>query len=415
VFMSYTLAGAYDSNIALLLTVGRDRLDSYQRLAEILRVTQLSGRDLATNLEFHYGLVNWFIGTNINARPTTRFIVPYLTAVGRLKERANNVDLDQALAQIRARQLAGVADFETRKALAVCIDRKQTLLLRPIQKLFAEPHLFAGWLGLYRDRFAIVGGRLRFVANPIQLLIDTYHYLNMDYRDNCPAAYMIWDHDYELLETARQFYASITNLLRSADWEHIDYCLQRGDAPVGVDEHRWEDAKAAHAGYLSATELLLVLPYIAHQSNFYQLAVNPDLSIHIPEALLDASHQIDMAKVLVPPPAARSDEILAVSGGMYYPRESPGAREFLSEGQHFDKGDPLYIVEVMKMFNKVYATFSGTVAKVLVAGDGVIIKKGQPLFKIIPDEVVAVETPQQTQARRATATAEFLAMLGIAA
>ncbi len=44
VFMNYTLAGAYDSNIALLLTVGNDRLDSYQRLAEILRVTQLLGQ-----------------------------------------------------------------------------------------------------------------------------------------------------------------------------------------------------------------------------------------------------------------------------------------------------------------------------------------------------------------------------------
>ena len=37
VFMKYTLAGAYDSNIALLLTVGDTRLDTYERLAETLR------------------------------------------------------------------------------------------------------------------------------------------------------------------------------------------------------------------------------------------------------------------------------------------------------------------------------------------------------------------------------------------
>jgi biotin carboxyl carrier protein len=122
-----------------------------------------------------------------------------------------------------------------------------------------------------------------------------------------------------------------------------------------------------------------------------------------------------MAKVLVPPPAARSDEILAVSGGMYYPREAPGKPEFVAEGRHFEKGDPLYIVEVMKMFNKVYAPFSGTIERVLVAGEGVIIKKGQPLFKIAPDAAVVEETPQQIEARRAAATAEFLAMLGIAA
>ena len=69
VFMKYHLAGAYDSNIALLLTTGDTRLSSYQRLAEILRRTELRGKDLATNLEFHYGLVHWFIGNGINARP----------------------------------------------------------------------------------------------------------------------------------------------------------------------------------------------------------------------------------------------------------------------------------------------------------------------------------------------------------
>ena len=39
VFMNYTLAGAYDSNIALLLTVGDTRLDTYERMAEVIRQT----------------------------------------------------------------------------------------------------------------------------------------------------------------------------------------------------------------------------------------------------------------------------------------------------------------------------------------------------------------------------------------
>ena len=97
---------------------------------------------------------------------------------------------------------------------------------------------------------------------------------------------------------------------------------------------------------------------------------------------------------MVPPPAAKSDEILAVSGGMFYPREAPGHAKFLEVGTHFNKGDVLYIVEVMKMFNKVYAPFSGTVTAVLVEADGAIIKKGQPLFKIAPDEIVKVELPE---------------------
>jgi len=118
-----------------------------------------------------------------------------------------------------------------------------------------------------------------------------------------------------------------------------------------------------------------------------------------------------MSKLLVPPPAAKSDEILAESGGMFYSRETPEHDVYVAEGDHFDAGDPLFIVEVMKMFNKVYAPFSGSIAKVLVDTDGSIIKKGQPIFKIIPDEVLVEESAQDIAARRLKVTNEFLQLL----
>jgi biotin carboxyl carrier protein len=105
---------------------------------------------------------------------------------------------------------------------------------------------------------------------------------------------------------------------------------------------------------------------------------------------LDEAHQKAMAKALAPPPVAKSDEIVAESGGMFYGREVPEAPLYVKAGQHFDAGEPLYIVEVMKMFNKVLAPFSGTVDEVLVEGDGVIISKGQTLFKVTPDEKAEV-------------------------
>jgi pyruvate/2-oxoglutarate dehydrogenase complex dihydrolipoamide acyltransferase (E2) component len=83
----------------------------------------------------------------------------------------------------------------------------------------------------------------------------------------------------------------------------------------------------------------------------------------------------------------------------------------VSEGDHFEAGDPLFIVEVMKMFNKVYAPFSGTIAKVLVDTDGTIISKGQPIFKITPDEIVVEESEQEIAARRREVTNEFLQLL----
>lgn len=411
VFMSYTLAGAYDSNIALLLTVGGDRPDVYRRLAEILRVTHLAGKDLATNLEFHYGLVNWFLGANVQARPTTRFIVPYLTAVGRLRQQAAALDLEHAFGDIRRRLLAGEKDKAARDAMAACIDRKQSLLLRPLQKLFGEPHMLAGWLSLHREAFAEREGHWHFADNPVRLLADTYHYLNMDYREGWPPAYMIWDHDDALLQQALAFYDDLSARSGVSDWPALRTLLQADAAPDGLAASQWPAVRAAHAGFQAATEILLVLPYIAAAAQFHALRVEADLSIHIPDALLDTTHQAEMAKVLVPPPAARADEFLAASGGMYYPREAPGAPAFVEEGQHVNAGDPLYIVEVMKMFNRVYAPFSGTIEKVLVHGEGVIIKKGQPLFKVSPDEQVAIETPEEAQHRRRIATATFLATL----
>jgi biotin carboxyl carrier protein len=105
---------------------------------------------------------------------------------------------------------------------------------------------------------------------------------------------------------------------------------------------------------------------------------------------------------------AKSDEILAVSGGMFYGRESPQHDLYVREGDHFEAGDPLYIVEVMKMFNKIYAPFAGTIDKVLVDTDGIIISKGQPLFKITPDEKIEVVSPEAVAARRQEFTAGFL-------
>jgi pyruvate/2-oxoglutarate dehydrogenase complex dihydrolipoamide acyltransferase (E2) component len=77
-------------------------------------------------------------------------------------------------------------------------------------------------------------------------------------------------------------------------------------------------------------------------------------------------------------------------------------------GSHFEAGQPLYIIEVMKMFNKVNAPFSGTVDKILVEDDGSIISKGQVLFKITPDEKAVVELPEVVKARIETQTCEFL-------
>ncbi|ROS04601.1 biotin carboxylase C-terminal domain-containing protein [Sinobacterium caligoides] len=409
VFMKYHLAGAYDSNIALLLTTGQTRLDTYQAMAETIRQTTISGSNLCTNLEFHYGLVNWFIGQGINARPTTRFIVPYLTAVGQLKDRANNIDIPYAFQQFKNAYVQSAAHQTTSKALATAIDRKSTLLMRPIEMLLSEPHIYSGWLSLNKANYSVHKGEVTWSKNPLEVLSELYHYLNMDYVDSAPALYQIWDHDDELLSEALAFYADLEQRLETKNWDVICNTLQSNTPPAGFDAPLWDAVVNAHIGFQAGVDLLSILPYIADQTDFFSLVINSDLSIEIPDALLDEQLQEQMAKVLVPPPVAKSDEIVAESGGMFYPREAPGMEEFIKQGEHFNAGDPLYIVEVMKMFNKVYAPFSGTIDKVLLEGDGVIIKKGQPLFKITPDEVAVFESDEEIMARKRKVTGLFLA------
>lgn len=410
VFMKYRLAGAYDSNIALLLTVGDTRLDTYERMAEAIRQTTMRGKDLATNLEFHYGLVNWFIGQNINARPTTRFIVPYLTAVGELKQQANNLDLIYAWQQLCGASLDGL-EGESAKTLKDTLERKQTLLLRPLESLLAEPHILAGWLSVNRDSYTLIEDKISWNENPIELLADTYHFLNMDYVPGAPAANMIWDHDNDILQQALDFYNELNNRLEAQDWIELQSVLADSQVPAGIEAGLWPSVQAAHRGFQAGMNMLAVLPSIAETTDYYALAVNNDLTINIPERLMDESLQETMAKVLVPPPVAKSDEILAESGGMFYGRETPEHELYVQEGHHFEAGDPLFIVEVMKMFNKVYAPFSGTIEKVLVDVDGVIISKGQPIFKITPDEIIVVESAETIATRRRAATSNFLTQL----
>ncbi len=409
VFMKYTLTGAYDSNIALVVTYGQDRLHSYERLAEIIRVKKMTGKNLATNIEFHYGLIRWFLGQNVNARPTTQFILPYLAAVGSLKSAADQIDLSYAYNKIRNDYLKTYADNpEAQEAAANAVDRKQGLLLRPIEKLLLNPHLLSGWLSINHANFIFNQDNIIWLANPIQILKDTYHYLNMDYRDDLPAAYMIWDHDNDLLNSAVSFYDELSKNLRNPDFTKLTNLLEQDQPAEIFTEEQWLSVQSTNLGYQMGTEILKVIPYLAKLTRFFDLKVNKDLTVNIPESLLQPEFQQEMRKVLAPKPMANSDEIVAESGGMFYPREAPGMDVYIREGEHFNQGDTLYIVEVMKMFSKVHAPFAGRIEKILVQGEGVIIHKGQTLFKVIPDEKIVVENPEEIMQRKISKTRDFL-------
>ncbi len=411
-FMRYHLAGAYDSNIALLLTKGENRSDSYDHLAKVLRSTVLRGSNLATNLSFHYGLVNWFRGNNVMAKPTTRFVVPYLTLVGKLKEEALKIDIVYAFLAMKKYYAGQYADDpEIAKIVSETLDRKGTLLTRPMEMLLADPHLLSGWLSVNQHKFKISKGRLVWLCNPLVVLEETYEFLNMNWRPEAPAAEVIWAHDKELLDSALAFYRELRTTfgLKKEQFVKLNDILAKKQPQGGYDNETWEKIQQAHVGYEIGNEILGLLFMIAENTNFYDFRVESNLNVTIPDYLNDPELQAAMKKVLVPPLATKADEIVAPGGGMYYAQEAPGMPAFVKEGDHFEKGQPLFILEVMKMFNKVPAPFAGTIDKILIdSGDGTIVSKGQPLFKVTPDEKFVEIDPQQLALQRQKTTSEYL-------
>src|SRR5262249_54704263 len=203
-FMRYRLAGAYDSNVALLLATGDDRTRSWEQLVDIFCRTTIRGIDLATNLEFHYGILTWFLARDPWAKPTTKFVVPYLTLVGEVAQEAHGIDLDYAFQQIARRATAAAAP-EALEATRQVIDLKETLLERPIRLLFDEPHFLSAWLSQHWLDFVVRDDRVEWQRNPVEVLAETYRLLNMD-AAHIGAANRIWDHDRELLDRALAFY-----------------------------------------------------------------------------------------------------------------------------------------------------------------------------------------------------------------
>jgi biotin carboxyl carrier protein len=297
------------------------------------------------------------------------------------------------------------------KAMSDVIDRKFTLLTREMDKLLEDPHLLSGWLSLNRRNYKLEGGKVVWLRNPLGVLNDTYEYLNMGWDPAAPAAEVIWQHDHELLQRAIRMYQGLraTFGLRKEEFYKLNEILKSETAQGGYDQATWDRIRAAHLGFEAGNELLGLLFMVAETVKFFDFGVEPNLDVTIPAYLNDPELQARMKKVLSPPPQTKADELVAPYGGMFYRQEAPGRPPFVVEGQHFDKGQPLYIIEVMKMFNTVRAPFSGTIDRVIMTGtDGTVVQKGQPLFKITPDERFEPVDPKKLDRERRARTSEHL-------
>ena len=245
----------------------------------------------------------------------------------------------------------------------------------------------------------------------MRFLERLYHFLDLEDRPEKPPSEKIWDHDQEILENAVAFYAEVERRTGVADCAGLAalFAGPPNAALVAGDAALWARCQAAHRGHQLGLELLLLIPQLGLRSGFLDLHVNEELSPVIPERFEDDATRAQLLRALAPPPAAAADEIVTPMGGTFYAREAPHLPPLVDEGDHFEVGQPLFVIEVMKMFNKVLAPFSGTVvASLMHEQDGHVVKKGQVIFRIEPDERVSAEAPESVAARRRATTLSLL-------
>lgn len=87
------------------------------------------------------------------------------------------------------------------------------------------------------------------------------------------------------------------------------------------------------------------------------------------------------APVVAEAPAETGHVVKSPMVGTFYRSSSPGAKAFAEVGDQVKEGQPICIIEAMKIMNEIETDLAGTVTKILVE-NGQPVEYGQPLFVI---------------------------------
>ncbi|WP_343605466.1 acetyl-CoA carboxylase biotin carboxyl carrier protein [Roseateles sp.] len=88
------------------------------------------------------------------------------------------------------------------------------------------------------------------------------------------------------------------------------------------------------------------------------------------------------APAAAPAPAAETGHIVkSPMVGTFYRASSPNAKPFAEVGQQVKEGDPICIIEAMKIMNEIEADKTGTITKILIE-NGQPVEFGQSLIVI---------------------------------
>lgn len=102
---------------------------------------------------------------------------------------------------------------------------------------------------------------------------------------------------------------------------------------------------------------------------------------YVPEPAAPVAAAPAAPAVAAAPAVPKGHSVKAPMVGTFYRAPNPGATPFVEVGQSVKEGDPLCIIEAMKLLNEIEADKSGVVKEILVE-NGEPVEYGQPLFVI---------------------------------
>jgi acetyl-CoA carboxylase biotin carboxyl carrier protein len=107
----------------------------------------------------------------------------------------------------------------------------------------------------------------------------------------------------------------------------------------------------------------------------------PVAAVHPPAALPVAAAAAPTAAAPAPAETEPGHVVKSPMVGTFYRSSSPGGKPIVDVGSVVKEGDPVCIIEAMKIMNEIESDKAGTVTRILCE-NGQAVEFGQPLFVI---------------------------------
>jgi acetyl-CoA carboxylase biotin carboxyl carrier protein len=124
---------------------------------------------------------------------------------------------------------------------------------------------------------------------------------------------------------------------------------------------------------------------IAEADGKVRIVKTPTASASAPPAFAPAAPASFAAAAAAPvdsaPPPTVGNVVKSPMVGTFYRSASPGSDAFIELGSVVKVGDPICIIEAMKIMNEIEADAAGTIREILCE-NGQAVEFGQPLFVI---------------------------------